>query len=346
MTISIAERASIQGTPLIENQRATFVWVGENAPKLIGDFTDWEKRPLEMVEEQPNTWVKSLTFQSDAYIEYSFYQNGERLNDPYNTHTAQNGLGEINNYFYMLESEPTPLIQKQEDVLSGEIIEEELDGGHWVVGGKRKVYFYRPAIGESVPLVVVFDGADFNNRAHLPTIVDNLIDQKRIQPIALAMVDNAGTARHVEYACNDAALQFLMSKVLPAARERLNLIAVEGIPGPYAVMGASMGGLMSLYAGLRIPEVFGKVLSLSGAFFENTMVWDLIDMVDPRHLNIWLDVGQYKSFLEQNREMSKQLQDAGFSVGYREFHTGHNYPAWRDHLAEGLEYLFGLKPVL
>ncbi len=31
-----------QGTPVIDGDAVTFVWYGDHAPQLIGDFTGWE----------------------------------------------------------------------------------------------------------------------------------------------------------------------------------------------------------------------------------------------------------------------------------------------------------------
>ncbi|MFN8374318.1 MAG: alpha/beta hydrolase-fold protein [Anaerolineae bacterium] len=36
---------------------------------------------------------------------------------------------------------------------------------------------------------------------------------------------------------------------------------IQQHPGAFGVLGASMGGLMALYAGLRMPALFGQVIS-------------------------------------------------------------------------------------
>ena len=41
----------------------------------------------------------------------------------------------------------------------------------------------------------------------LHAIVDNLIAQRRIRPVALAMVENEGGARALEYLCSDATIK-------------------------------------------------------------------------------------------------------------------------------------------
>ncbi len=60
-----------------------------------------------------------------------------------------------------------------------------------------------------------------------------------------------------------------------------------------------------------------------------------------RPLKIWMDVGRYEWLLAANRRLHELLQEREYDVTYREYNAGHNYPAWRDDLAHGLEVAFG-----
>jgi enterochelin esterase family protein len=206
------------------------------------------------------------------------------------------------------------------------------------------VHFYQPSTEEPSPLLVVWDGQDYLRRARITRIVDNLIHEGRIRPIALAMVEHGRQARMVEYGCSEIVAGFAVGKLLEAARQRLKLVDIEREPGAYGILGASMGGLMALYVGLRAPRVFGKVLSQSGAFSlgEHDMpVWDLLRLADPQSLKIWMDVGHYEWLLETNRRMAGRLTEGGFSFAFQEYYGGHNYTSWRNELADGLLYAFG-----
>jgi len=57
---------------------------------------------------------------------------------------------------------------------------------------------------------------------------------------------------------------------------------------------------------------------------------------------IWMDVGLYDMpvLLDANRRMHTLLASMQYSVTYREYNAGHNYPAWRDDLWRGLVSLF------
>jgi enterochelin esterase family protein len=147
----------------------------------------------------------------------------------------------------------------------------------------------------------------------------------------------------VEYTCSEATVRFLTHKVLPLARAHLRLVDERRAPGAHALLGASYGGLMALYGALRAPEVFGRVLGQSGAFHvegEDFVVFELARLPPRRPLSVWLDCGVFEGLLEGNRRMAPLLAAAGHRVEYREYSGGHSYPAWRDDVARGLEWLF------
>ena len=105
-----------------------------------------------------------------------------------------------------------------------------------------------------------------------------------------------------------------------------------------------MGGLMALYAGLRAPGVFGRVLSQSAALDmskPDSVVSDLVRHGPLPPLRIWMNVGRYEWLLDSNRRMHELLVEREYDVVYGEYNGGHNYPSWRDSVGEGLETLFG-----
>ena len=343
----ILQRAQTAGTPLIDGETATFVWHGKHPPVLIGDFTNWEDgAPRTFRRLSRGLWICSLTFPADAYLEYTFLIDGQHLPDPFNPRTTPNGLGKINQYFYMPASNPAAFAVRDPSISHGTVTRHVIWTGSMdlVVGRKRVVHLYQPPVAELVPLVVVWDGVDYLRRAHLPVIIDNLIAQERIRPLALAMIQNAGRARTVEYACSDPTLGFLTQSILPLARSNLRLTDPQ--QGNYGVLGASMGGLMALYTGLRLPHIFNNVLSQSGAFSSDEydpVVYDLIRYTPVQPIKIWMGVGAYDftEIITGNRAMRAALQERGYTVCFRQNNAGHNFPAWRDDIWRGLEWLYG-----
>jgi enterochelin esterase-like enzyme len=352
---STTQRALESGNPVVHGNRATFIWEGDSAPQLISDLTGWENQPrhfkrvsstLKPASDQ-TIWSCSLSVPRDAYIEYAFYDpiSQEKFLDPLNSHTVSNGVGSRNNFFYMPETMPSPFSMRRAEVRSGTLTRHHVDAGFLQDDGERDIYLYKPPSSKPVPLLVVYDGYDYLHRARLATIVDNLIADRRVRPIALAFLQNGRSRRNVEYLCSDATVHWLDREVLPLAREHLRLINIEEHPGTYGVLGASAGGLMSMYTGFRMPEIFGKVICQSGVFGLDGRDFAVVDLVrygHARDLKIWMDIGTLDELLEDNRRMIALLNEKQYNVTYREFATGHNYTAWRDNLWRALEAMFPL----
>jgi enterochelin esterase family protein len=352
---STTQRALESGNPVVHGNRATFIWEGDSAPQLISDLTDWENRPrqfkclshkLEPATDQ-TIWSCSLTIPRDAYIEYALYDpiSQEKFLDPLNGRTVSNGMGDRNNFFYMPETMPSPFSMRRAEVRSGTLTRHHVDTGFLQDDGERDIYLYKPPSSKPVPLIIVYDGYDYLHRARLATIVDNLIADRRVRPIALAFLQNGRSRRNVEYLCSDATIHWLDREILPLAREHLRLINVEEHPGAYGVLGASAGGLMSMYTGFRMPEVFGKVICQSGVFGLDGRDFAVVDLVrygHARDLKLWMDVGTLDELLEDNRRMVALLKEKQYNVAYREFVAGHNYTAWRDDVWRALEAMFPL----
>lgn len=338
-------------SPRINGDQVTFIWKGTQAAQVIGDFTYWiDSRAIPMERQAEDLWSCTITLPRDAYIEYGYVVDGERIPDPLNPQQIRDGFGHVNSIIWMPEAKDTPLIQRKRNVPHGTVTRHTVDGGHLVVGGSRPVHLYQPPVDEPVPLLVVLDGRDYLRKAKLANIVDNLIAQKRIHPIAMALVDPLRQGRVVEYACSDTTVAFFVDHLLPYARQHLKLVDVVANPGAYGMMGASMGGLMSLYTAMRAPDIFGHVLCESGAFgghvavnplYHRSAIDELVEFAPVPRIKIWMDCGLYEWFITPNRVMHALLKERGYDVNYVEQTSGHNYPSWRNILWRGLEHLFG-----
>ncbi len=338
-------RLQLEGNPIIDGETVTFIWKGNSAPHLIDDLHGWDDHPKRLKRFAPDLWTISFNLKADAYLEYSFYEpeTQTRLKDPFNKHRIYNGVGGYNNFFYMPNAAPSPLIKPAEKKFRGTVTRHKI--GMWMLSlrSQRTVYLYRPPAPGPAPLLIVYDGPDYLRRGRINIIVDNLIAQKRIRPIAMALLQNGGREqrRFAEYACSDGTLSWLRHDVLPLAQQKLKLTDERGA---FGVLGASMGGLMAMYTGLRMPKTFGKIASQAGVFWFEGLPTSAVELIEnkPRpDVKIWMDAGRMDFLLEDNRRIQPILQEKGYNVTYYEGGGAHNYTSWRNNLGNALETIFG-----
>ena len=344
MSSTVVAQAQAQKTPLISGEQATFVWTGEQAPVLVGDMTGW--RPWEavsggqkMAEVGPGVWSCTLTLPPDAYVEYVYLVDGQRRYDPFNPRRVPNGFGEHNNCFWMPHAPQSPLFRRRRMVPAGTVRQQEFRSMR-LAGGRRNVRLYQPAQEGPYRLLLVLDGKDYLQRAKLTTLADNLLHERTLPPLAIAFLDNARESRFAEYGCSEALVGFVAQELLPWATSQVALVPQLG---GHCVLGASLGGLAALWLGVRLPEIFGRVFSQAGGFalgFTKELGLTTLLRVGERvPLRIYLDCGCFDPLLAANRAMHELLQARGYEVAYREFNAGHNYPAWREDLTAGLQWL-------
>jgi len=118
--------------------------------------------------------------------------------------------------------------------------------------------------------------------------------------------------------------------------------------------GSSLGGLVTLYVGLRHPEIFGKLAVLSpSVWWRNGVILRMIrdHPIDGPRPKVWLDVGTAEGshpsrIVRDTRRLRDVLLRQGWIVGddlaYCEEADGlHNEDAWAARLPHVLRFLFG-----
>jgi enterochelin esterase family protein len=233
-----------------------------------------------------------------------------------------------------------------EGVLEGEVAMERLASTR--LGNERQVFTYTPArydASRSYPLLICFDGWAYVQKAYvpLPTVLDNLIAEGAIPPVVAVLPDSLDSAtRARELNLHEPFIEFLAEELLPWAHERLTF---DADPARTLVAGSSLGGLTAAYCGLRRPDLFGLVLSQSGAFQRGLP--DEFARTDRLPLRFALDVGvlettpfeRFASLYHANIHMRDVLVAKEYDVSFREFPGGHDYLAWRETIADGLTAL-------
>ena len=79
-------------------------------------------------------------------------------------------------------------------------------------------------------------------RYNLPTILDNMIYDQRLPPMAAVMIDNGGAERSLEYdTVSSKYVEFVEAEVLPRAEREAN-VKLSKNPDARMTLGGSSGG--------------------------------------------------------------------------------------------------------
>jgi predicted alpha/beta superfamily hydrolase len=121
--------------------------------------------------------------------------------------------------------------------------------------------------------------------------------------------------------------------------------ALDG-PRNTAVMGSSLGGVVSFYLAWQHPDVFGHAACLSSTFGFRDDLAARVAAEPRRPLRIYLDSGWPQDNYEVTRNMRNQLVERGYVEGrdllYLAFpHARHNEQAWAMRAHIPLQHFFG-----
>jgi predicted alpha/beta superfamily hydrolase len=183
---------------------------------------------------------------------------------------------------------------------------------------------------------------------HVDEISDSLISAGKMKEIIVVGISNTPDRRD-EYgntALGQAYMTFIIKKLKPFIDSTYRTIPDRENS---AIMGSSMGGLISFLLVWNYPEVFSRAGCLSPAFFGG-----IIDSVkqfkgSDKKINIYLDNGG-KGLEEELQpgceEMMRALKNIGFVEGgnltwYRDLGAEHNERAWAARLWRPLLFMFG-----
>ena len=148
----------------------------------------------------------------------------------------------------------------------------------------------------------------------------------------------------MEYTCSESNLLFINYVVIPYVEKITGITHIQERPGDYGILGASFGGLFAIFAGLRNPAIYGKVISQSGAFTIDQhpfVVWNLLDQKETVTFDAYMDVGKYEWLVETNIEFFNQIKiKSNKKCLFHVFNAGHNYVAWQNELPQCLIYMF------
>ncbi len=224
----------------------------------------------------------------------------------------------------------------------------------------REMYIYTPPgydnSTEKYPVLYLLHGGGEDQRGwatqgKTDLILDNLIAENKAKPMLIVMLDgNMGNSRGIAG---------FNENVLRAFENELKQGAIPFVESNYrvetdaknrALAGLSMGGLQTLYAGIKNTDQFAYLGVFSSGWFANNP-----DLSNPQYefmknnatainnnlKQLWISMGGKEDIAHKNCEvMMAKFDELGVRYTYSEYAGGHTWPVWRHDLFEFAQLLF------
>jgi enterochelin esterase-like enzyme len=191
---------------------------------------------------------------------------------------------------------------------------------------------------------------------HVGHTADQFIEEGRVEPLIIVGIYNAGKQRLGEYTPTrmprlgggraNRYAKFLLDEVRLFVKRQYRVLEEAENTG---IGGSSLGGLVSLYLGLRQPQIFGKIAALSPSVWWNERVILRFADAAPVHPlpRIWLDIGTREGprIVDDVERFRDVLIRKGWQLDHNLHYqrvegAEHNEAAWAQRVGPFLQFLF------
>jgi predicted alpha/beta superfamily hydrolase len=186
-----------------------------------------------------------------------------------------------------------------------------------------------------------------------------LIETGEIEPLIIVGVYNTGEHRIDEYTPTldpkvkkggqgDRYGRFLIEELKPFIDSQYR---TRTDPGSTGLGGSSLGGLLTLYLGLRIPQRFGRLMVMSpSVWWDGAMILRYVESLSAKSpTRIWLDIGTREGRVTPGkvRQLNELLIKKGWrpdvDLSFLEVQGGqHSERDWAARVGPALKFLYPL----
>lgn len=223
----------------------------------------------------------------------------------------------------------------------------------------REMYVYTPPgyeqASQKYPVLYILHGGGEDQRGwatqgKTDLILDNLVAENKAKPMVVVMVDgnvstgglagfNENVLRTFENELKGAVIPFVESnfKVETDAKNR-------------ALAGLSMGGLQTLYAGIKNTDLFSYLGVFSSGWFANNpqlsepqyeFMKTNAKTINSNLKKLYISMGGPEDIAHKNCQiMLQKFDELGVKYQYSESPGGHTWPVWRHDLHRFSQLLF------
>lgn len=327
--------------PFIEKD--TLVHFVYNSPAqtvaMAGDATGWNPDKMFTKITGSNFRYLTASYETDARLDYKFVINGSNwILDPENPHTCTGGFGP-NSELRMPGYVVPPEINYYSIIPHGTFIDTTFHSTQ--LNNDRPVRVYLPpgypSGSEAYPVILFHDGLEYISLGNTANILDYLISEHLMAPVIGVFVPPVDRTAEYAGSKSEKFTAFICSELMPAIDARFK---TSRDPARRAMAGASDGGNISLYIGMKHPEQFGRIAAQSS---------DVIPVISQTFsggpklpLEVYLDIGTYDIdvLIPMVHGLRDILQSKGYTYQFREWHEGHSWGNWKGHLRLPLMQFF------
>lgn len=312
-------------------------------------------KKYDMVKDKEGFWEVTTEVISEGIHYYSLLIDGVALADPasetfYGMGRMASGIEipSVNGAYYALK-----------DVPHGETRMKRYYST--VTNSWRRFYVYTPPgydenPNEKYPVLYIMHGGGEDERGwgtqgKADIILDNLIAEKKAKPMLVVMIDGNVSSGGGIASFNEQVLRTFENElkqcVIPTV-EKSYRVATDA--KNRALAGLSMGGLQTLYAGIRNTNLFSYLGVFSSGWFANrTELSDPqyefmkknVDMINNNLKVFWISMGGKEDIAHNNCQvMMAKFSEMNIKYTYSEYPGGHTWPVWRHDLFEFSQLLF------
>jgi enterochelin esterase family protein len=306
---------------------------------MAGDATGWNPNQPFINISGCNFWYLTTYYENDARLDYKLVINTNNwILDPRNPNTCIGGYGP-NSELRMPACLVPPEISYYNNIPHGTIRDTTFHSNN--LGNNRSVKIYLPygypSGRESYPLILFHDGLEYVGLCKAKNTLDYLIANHLMVPVIAIFVPPVDRTEEYAGSKKDLFTSFIATELMPEIDSKYK---TSKDPSQRAMDGASNGGNIALYIGIKHPELFGKIAAQSSNVISD--ITSTISSGPKLNLSFYLDIGTYdiSELIPMVHNFKDLLQEKGYSYTFHEWHEGHSWGNWKEHLRYPLMQFF------